>query len=564
MKVKSKRLLLAILCVTFALSVTAFAAGCNKCDHSYGSWVTEQAATCTVDGLETRTCSKCSNKDTRTIKASHDSSIYCSACGKTFVSQDFVSKFNASADVLTDGKGVNMSVSPITTVTKVQYEEVWKTFEVSVETVNAFFGSDSNGRVLFTAEIKSIYNEYDGETVDASKLQTSNEFWGRIALTSLETTEETVGGGTTVAYVCALTKDLTDKDATYETNLVGSYPLENLLGGIAGSIVDDEQTIAQITQIITAIEAKAPQFTNFIKTDLKEFVDGISSALADEIYQATVKTLNFFFDLSKTDDGGYVLSKKDDLLTSIATDLETLSLYELADKYIEKGILDKIAAIDLIKISALKVSDVVDYLAEIGITVEKLETLANDFKEIVDLTENVTKLKGWIEANKDKAVVAVINEVAGETVIDLTMIATVSATLKQIPEMAKNLYFYDLIFPLDGLYSQDADAIPPTESVKALVRSVCIVLDQTFDYTIVTDDKGAIKEISFSIDYAKLSDLADLLGEENSWAATFKDTVSCNAPFEMKISFGEQKVAFDFEQLFSDMQTYTSEEAEAA
>lgn len=563
MKVKSKRLLLAVLCVMLTLSVAAFAAGCNKCDHSYGAWETEQAATCTVDGLEARICSKCSNKETRVIKAAHEGSIYCNVCGETFISKDFVSSFNASTEILTDGEGINLSISPVTTVTKVQYDESWMTFEVSVETANAFFGSDSNGRVLFTAEIRSIYNEYTSDKVDASKLTTSNEFWGRVALTSLETTEKTVGGKT-VAYVCALTKDLTDKDATYETNLVGSYPLETLLGGIAGSIVDDEQTMTQIIQIVQAIEAKAPQFTDFIKTDLKEFVDGISSTFADEIYRATVKTLDFFFDLSKTDDG-YVLSKKSDLLRSIAIDLEQLSFYELADKYIEKGILDKIAAIDLTALLTVKVSDVVDYLAAHGITIDKLEALATEFKDIIDLTDKVAELKTWIESNKDKTIVSVINEVAGETVIDMTKIAALAATLKQIPEIAKTLYFYDLIFATDdGLYSQDAAAIPPTESIKLLVLNVCTVIDQSYDYTIVTDNRGAIKEISFSLDFTKLSALADLLGEDESWASMMKDNVSLNAPLEIKMSFGEQKVAFDFERLFSDMQTYAAEDDEAA
>ncbi len=41
----------------------------GACTHTYGSWSTTKAATCTVDGTKTRKCSSCGNVETATIKA---------------------------------------------------------------------------------------------------------------------------------------------------------------------------------------------------------------------------------------------------------------------------------------------------------------------------------------------------------------------------------------------------------------------------------------------------------------------------------------------------------------
>ena len=50
--------------------------------HDYGNWTTVQEASCTVDGRKERTCT-CGEKDTMTIKASHQyEKGICTKCGK--------------------------------------------------------------------------------------------------------------------------------------------------------------------------------------------------------------------------------------------------------------------------------------------------------------------------------------------------------------------------------------------------------------------------------------------------------------------------------------------------
>ena len=73
--------------------------------HNYGSWIVTKSATCTTEGEETRTCTRCGNKETRkTNKIAHtivtDSKIeatctqtgktegkHCSVCGEVIIAQ---------------------------------------------------------------------------------------------------------------------------------------------------------------------------------------------------------------------------------------------------------------------------------------------------------------------------------------------------------------------------------------------------------------------------------------------------------------------------------------------
>ena len=52
--------------MTFSSSVQSFKTT-NSCTHTFGSWVTKTAATCTADGLKQRTCSKCGKVESATI-----------------------------------------------------------------------------------------------------------------------------------------------------------------------------------------------------------------------------------------------------------------------------------------------------------------------------------------------------------------------------------------------------------------------------------------------------------------------------------------------------------------
>lgn len=66
MKVKQLGLIVCVL--VFLLIISS---GCQNHKHIYGEWGVTLAATCTAEGIETRTCS-CGEKEAKAIKAIHN------------------------------------------------------------------------------------------------------------------------------------------------------------------------------------------------------------------------------------------------------------------------------------------------------------------------------------------------------------------------------------------------------------------------------------------------------------------------------------------------------------
>lgn len=120
-------------CVAFLLLFLIFAFGsCNentlpkieeKCVHIFGEWEETESATCTEQGLETRTCQKCGEIETRYYPAfghtpTKDNAVkatcittgltegkHCVICGETIVAQETIpatGKHNYVGKVTTD------------------------------------------------------------------------------------------------------------------------------------------------------------------------------------------------------------------------------------------------------------------------------------------------------------------------------------------------------------------------------------------------------------------------------------------------------------------------------
>lgn len=78
------KIIILLICVT--LGTTFFLVSCGgdaSCAHTYGEWKVVTAATCTVDGLKERVCTKCNNKITDSIPAIGHNFVngVCTDCG---------------------------------------------------------------------------------------------------------------------------------------------------------------------------------------------------------------------------------------------------------------------------------------------------------------------------------------------------------------------------------------------------------------------------------------------------------------------------------------------------
>lgn len=56
----------------------------QACTHSWSSWTTTTAATCTTEGKQTRSCSLCGEEETKTINALGHNFVdgICTVCGE--------------------------------------------------------------------------------------------------------------------------------------------------------------------------------------------------------------------------------------------------------------------------------------------------------------------------------------------------------------------------------------------------------------------------------------------------------------------------------------------------
>ena len=97
----NKRNLAIVISSAAAVAVIAIVAvlvlvlgGGGACEHTFGDWETKTAATCTATGEEERTCSKCSEVETRTTKARghQGTGAKCTECGAALSADTFVTK----------------------------------------------------------------------------------------------------------------------------------------------------------------------------------------------------------------------------------------------------------------------------------------------------------------------------------------------------------------------------------------------------------------------------------------------------------------------------------------
>ena len=169
--------LICLLCVVLSrVSLSLVACGddegeANKCaaGHTYGEWVVDTPATCTTDGVKSRTCSVCSNKETETIPAGHtyNGNGVCTACGYSPYTQGLAFELNA------DGASYAVTGLGIVTASEIFIPAIYQGLPVTVIWYEAFRGCERLTSVTIPDSITSIgyeafaeceslqYNEYD-------------------------------------------------------------------------------------------------------------------------------------------------------------------------------------------------------------------------------------------------------------------------------------------------------------------------------------------------------------------------------------------------------------------
>ena len=115
------------------------------CSHTFGSWTTTTAATCTANGVQTRTCSQCGEKETRALTAfghNYTEKTYSTTC-QTFAHSTFTCTYCGDSyntypsESMSDWQATkpNVDASMMETATQYRYSdyETTTSYETSLE-----------------------------------------------------------------------------------------------------------------------------------------------------------------------------------------------------------------------------------------------------------------------------------------------------------------------------------------------------------------------------------------------------------------------------------------------
>ena len=106
-----KILIYTLLCMLILASACMLFA-CGECEHSFGEWETTVAPTCTADGVKTRTCTECGEKEEEPISQTAHSFISYTSDGNATCSKDGTKTAKCETCDATDTQTVEGSKKP--------------------------------------------------------------------------------------------------------------------------------------------------------------------------------------------------------------------------------------------------------------------------------------------------------------------------------------------------------------------------------------------------------------------------------------------------------------------
>lgn len=462
MSKKIKKVLIAALCLMLTACVALFAACNDDCEHEYGEWSVTKAATCAEKGVKTRVCSKCEYIDAEEIAATgehtygewqittpaecekageqtrvcsvckaeekqeiaatgHSGTIKCANCDKVFVEKSFTEAFYKSFGTVDKNKGIELTVGEFNLSSPT---EGGGNVDIKVNGGKAFLGTDENGELFAYGKITATATTagVDAES-EATFVIKGDDLYAAV-----------------VAKADVADPDYEDKEEYY------AFSISETLGAyVDGTFSEIAEESGETTAIIAMIIAKIPEVVGFVKNDVAPFVGGITATYQDEIHAATAMALSVLFDVSEKD-GNYVLTSKEQPITDVINDLETLTAEKFIKKYFGSNALTIIENAPALLDKT--VGEVLTYLGEHGVTVNSVVALLDKAVQVITDDENATfesftevDLKTEIESVKDKTLLEIINEATGSS-LDKN---TVSTYITGLLTKAKTKTVYQMI-----------------------------------------------------------------------------------------------------------------------
>lgn len=422
-------------------------------------------------------------------KCNHENVIVCETCGAVVQGNEYyVNYVKSGLSTLGAGKGynvdLNLSVNTgageewYETVEDYEYVETVKT-EYVITADDMFFGFDNNNALYFDGGLSiSIKSYTDDSTIfNVSTLNLSEA--------KLEGTQLSYAYELKVEYL-TLSDELKAINDNEESDS-GVLDLEEMLA-VEG---EDFQPVMIFTDIL-------PMVVDCYEDVLLPYANTILDANKADVNKAVANAIDTLFAVKKVDGNNvYTMDALGANIKQIPVMLDT-DISVLFDSIFGAGQYDKLPQ----TISALldyKVSDVIAFLAQKGITVDGLIGVADQLIQKVMGDENVTfeallsqmteteiDVSAIIDAYKDKTVKELIKELGGVTDEEINNgITYITGLLTEY----KNKSIYEIAEVDDNTKAMI------TESVNAIAN----MLDEALDVELVLDGSGNIVSTNVGI-----------------------------------------------------------------
>ena len=324
--------------------------GGSACQHTYGAWTLTTAPTCTTAGVESRTCSKCSAPETRTVAAlGHNGDLVCEVC--------YATVFNLPEVDFSEYKSIGLELKDYT-LTLVYAEDNNRVHNstMTIDVIEGYVGLDENNELVGAGKgtVKNV-----GATTNI----TSN-----IEFTFVIEDGVLYGG---------MEGNNFEVNTTLDDH---QYVKIDLTADTAPELAEMEEVLAQVEALVPVIEEwyndeLAPIFANVeINTDgAKKY----AAKLANALLKKTV-----------ADDGSYTLTIDFEAIKAFNNDLATKKISEIVDVLLGEGTYADVKAfINSDEFYALSVADVIDYIeTEQGVDLAAFFGAVNSL--LATLTEN--------------------------------------------------------------------------------------------------------------------------------------------------------------------------------
>ena len=421
-------------------------------------------------------------------KCNHENVIVCETCGAVVQGNEYyVNYVKSGLSTLGAGKGYNVDLDLAIDIGEIEVyyydgeesQSVVTATKAVLETKDLFFGFDNDGALYFKGGISAsikCYTENNTEFVvallDASELK-------------LQGTELSYTIEASVTYP-TLSAELQEFN-NLEMNESDVLDLEEMLA-VEG---EDFQPVMIFTDIL-------PMVVDCYEDVLLPYANTILDANKADVNKAVANAIDTLFAVKKVDGNNvYTMDALGANIKQIPVMLDT-DISVLFDGIFGAGQYDKLPQ----TISALldyKVSDVIAFLAQKGITVDGLIGVADQLIQKVMGDENVTfeaflsqmtgaeiDVSAIIDAYKDKTVKELIKELGGVTDEEINNgITYITGLLAEY----KNKSIYEIAEVDDNTKAMI------TESVNAIAN----MLDEALDVELVLDGSGNIVSTNVGI-----------------------------------------------------------------